>query len=134
MRKIQVWAIIFLCTAVLAACGINREDKSGVKAAKMVHVQLDVPNKANAGSSINLKASVTQGNQTVKDADEVMFEIWKEGGKKNSSMIDARNQHNGTYTAQVKLQDPGKYEVQVHVTARDMHVMPKKKIIVEQAK
>ena len=71
-----------------------------------------------------------QGNEPVHDAQEVQFEVWKENQKKMSEKIAAKLEKDGIYTAKKQFQEDGIYYVQAHVTARGMHVMPVKKLVV----
>ncbi|WP_151681718.1 FixH family protein [Weizmannia acidilactici] len=124
------WRTALLAVALaiaLAACGKQQETAT----VKPVQVRLVVPKQVEADASIPLKAVVTQGKEKVNDADEVMFEIWRDGEEKNSQMLKAHNGKNGIYTAKMQIKRAGTYTVQVHVTARNMHVMPKTKIAVK---
>lgn len=123
VRKWILAGLFLMAASLFAGCG--KQETAAVKPAKMVKVQLIVPKTADAGTNIPLKAVVTQGKEKVDDADEVKFEIWKENSDKNSSMLEAKHDQHGIYTAKTVIKEPGTYTVQVHVTARKMHVMPK---------
>ena len=45
--------------------------------------------------------------------------------KDRGEMIESTNEKNGLYRAETSFDHDGVFNVQVHVTARDMHVMPK---------
>ena len=75
------------------------------------------------------EALVTQGDEEVKDANEVKFEIWKSGQEEHKKII-GKHQGNGIYSITKTFQEEGDYSIIAHVTARDMHNMPKKDIIV----
>src|SRR5690606_32173856 len=96
----------------------------------ILEVQLDVAEHVEVDEKTNLKAVVTQGDEEVADADEVQFEIWEEGKKEESRMIDAVNNQDGTYEAETIFDHDGNFTVQVHVTARGMHNMPKQTVTV----
>ena len=77
-----------------------------------------------------MKAFVTQGDEEIEDADEVVFEVWEEGKKSESEMIDSVNEKSGIYTAETSFEHEGTFHVQVHVTANGLHTMPLKEVIV----
>lgn len=127
-KKICFFLLFVLATVLLSACN-NKQDMSD-EAPEIIEVDLEVPEKGDANQPILLKATVTQGKEKVKDADEVKFEIWEEGKKEDSQMINAKNNNDGTYTLEFTFSHDGVYTVQVHVTARGMHSMPKKSITI----
>lgn len=136
MKKI----LFFLCAAtlfVLTACGNQETQKKKDNTEKnnepiAIKAELDVPEQADLQEAVHLKTTVTQGKEKVKDADKVSYEIWEDGKKKDSKMVEANNNKDGTYTAETAFDQSGTYIVQVHVDARDMHTMPKKELTVGQ--
>ncbi|MFK3960199.1 FixH family protein [Guptibacillus hwajinpoensis] len=140
MKKIGSWVSILSISMVLAACGQdNANESNNASTAEETQVEtldvaLDTPEKAEKGEAITFSATVTQGEEKVDDADEVMFEVWKEGSKEDSEMIEASHDGEGVYTADKEFDDAGKYFVQSHVTARDLHTMPKNEIMVGSEK
>ena len=93
MKRILLGVLTVLVISVLAACGNDKkedehhhsEHKSSDKP-QALEVALDVPKEAKSGEEVELSAKVTLGDEKVKDADEVMFEIVKDGDKKSSEM------------------------------------------------
>lgn len=79
---------------------------------------------------ITIVAKVTQGEDIVDDADEVKFEIWKEGEKEDQhEEVEAKwNKSEGVYYVEKIFEEQGIYNVIAHVTARGMHSMPKVQI------
>ncbi|MGY0694869.1 FixH family protein [Virgibacillus sp. FSP13] len=131
MRKI-VWAfIVVLLVTTLAACGEDEKESQDMEP-KALHVEFPVPETTTVGESVELKAIVTYGDEKVKDADEVKFEYWEKGNEDNSTMIEANNNDDGTYTAEVTFDHEGVFEMYAHTTARDLHTMPKKSITVSK--
>lgn len=130
----RLWLFMaILAITVLAACsddnsGNNEEIES--EELKTLEVDFEVPETADAGETVELKATVTYGDEKVKDADEVEFEYWEKGNEDDSTMIEANNNEDGSYTAEVTFENDGVYEMYAHTTARDMHNMPKKSITV----
>ncbi len=122
---------IFVSSILLAGCGDtteknNRNNQDEIPI--MIEAKLEVPEKAEVGSDVVLAVAVTQGGDVVEDANEVKFEIWKDGQKEESEMVDANLSENGKYISNYTFNDNGIYHVQSHVTARNMHTMPEKTI------
>lgn len=126
MRKTLSIILTALLLTVLVAC--DEEDNDDELA--VLEVNFDVPENADVDETITLEALVTYGEEKVTDADEVVFEVWEQGHEDDSEMIDAVNHEDGTYTAEVTFDEDGIFEMYAHTTARDMHTMPKKEIIV----
>lgn len=121
-----------LIIALLSACGQNNESTNSTDkaVAKPIKAQLNVPEQTDVDEAVTFSVTVTQGSEAVADASEVEFEVWKDGEKEKSNMIKANYQDKGEYTAEKTFKENGIYYVQSHVTARDMHTMPKAKIVV----
>ncbi|RDI45803.1 FixH family protein [Falsibacillus pallidus] len=131
MKKMIGILILAVSMIILGACGQNEKDEqNGGSVPQEVKVDIKVPEKVDKGQKVKLDAYVTQGKEAVKDADEVKYEVWMDGMKDDSQLIDAKNEKNGHYTAQYKFDMEGVYSVQVHVTARQMHTMPKTQVTV----
>lgn len=136
MKNKFLLSICALVLVVLAACGTNDEkadEKDAVDAneePQTLDVALEVPETADPNADVKLSATVTQGDEKVKDANIVEFEIWTDGKKEESETVKSTNNNDGTYTAEKKFEHDGIYTVQAHVTARDLHTMPKKTITI----
>lgn len=78
------------------------------------------------------KADVFYGGKRVTDADEVMFEVWKEG-KKGSSKTSKAKEEKGAYHLRTEFDEEGVYTVQSHVTAKQQDNMPTVKVRVGDA-
>ncbi|WP_102346046.1 FixH family protein [Bacillus sp. Marseille-P3661] len=125
----RIWIVMFvLVIGILSACTNAKEQVS--EEPMPIEVEFIVPDQANAGEKIILKAVVTHGEEKVKDADEVEFEYWEKGNNEESTKIQSNNNGDGTYTAEVTFGHDGVYEMYAHTTARDMHTMPKKSITI----
>ncbi|KYC97176.1 hypothetical protein B4102_0831 [Heyndrickxia sporothermodurans] len=130
MKKILL-SILFISTLIIAGCGTkDNGNGSNEKSVEPINVVLDLQEKAKVNENIPLSATVTQGKEKVADAAKVEYEVWEEGAKDSSKMIKATNEKNGKYTGKVAFDHDGVYTIQVHVTARDMHMMPKKSVVV----
>ncbi|MGG3574568.1 FixH family protein [Bacillus gobiensis] len=95
-----------------------------------IKVEILAPNELSMGETVKLQVKVTQANESVNDADEVEFEIWKGDDRDHSVMLPARNVRDGIYEASRAFDDEGTYNIQTHVTARSMHSMPTKQVVV----
>ncbi|GIN84085.1 hypothetical protein J6TS2_04710 [Heyndrickxia sporothermodurans] len=128
----KMWKPFLLISAVaffIVGCG-NNEKESDKENIQPIKVVLNVQEKAKVNEGIPLSATVTQGKEMVADAAKVEYEVWEDGAKEESKMMDAKNEKNGKYISEVSFDHDGVFNIQVHVTARDMHMMPKKTIIV----
>ncbi|UXH45826.1 FixH family protein [Rossellomorea vietnamensis] len=132
MKKISLFMLVGFLALVIAACGNSNEDNGAKKDEKLeaIDAKLDVPEKGEKGEPVSLSTKVTKGDENVDDAGEVKYEIWKNGHKDESEMIEAKHEKGGLYKAEKTFQEDGLYTVQVHVTARDMHTMPKTEIAI----
>ncbi|WP_169865036.1 FixH family protein [Sutcliffiella halmapala] len=97
----------------------------------VINVDIQLPEKVQTNQSIELKTHVRQGEENVEDAQEVQFEIWNvEKGKEASKLVEISHQRDGIYQVEEVFEKEGIYRVQAHVTARGMHVMPTKQLVV----
>lgn len=141
--------IMFVALITLAACGAGDVGDDVDDELAVLEVDLDVPERADVGETVEFNATVTYGDEVVTDADEVIYEVSQEGDQDNqdeqddekanddddmfgddSEKIDATNNEDGTYSAEMTFEEDGVYTVQVHVTARTLHTMPLQDIIV----
>lgn len=112
--------ISFLCTA----CGNDGATSTVTDRPEAIEVQVQMtPEEIHPDEEITIKAIVTQGDEKVDDANEVMFEIWKDGEEEHE-MIEASHQDGGIYAIETNFAEAGTYHVTAHTTARNMHVMP----------
>ncbi|QUW22842.1 FixH family protein [Sporosarcina sp. Marseille-Q4063] len=128
-RKLGLLILIVLL-GVMTACGKKDEVPTEVKAPEILEVELTVSETADVDEPVEMKAFVTQGDEEIEDADEVVFEVWEEGKKSDSEMIDSNNEKAGIYTAEKSFDHDGLFHVQVHVTANGLHTMPLKEVVV----
>ncbi|MDZ5472175.1 FixH family protein [Bacillus sp. 31A1R] len=121
---------IFLLTIVaLTACGKSEDKKNaGEEVPAMIEAVLEVPEEGKVDEEITFSVIVTQDAEAVEDANEVKFEIWEEGHKEESELIEAKPVGDGKYTVTKSFDKEGIFTVQSHVTARSMHTMPKENI------
>ncbi|WP_059170398.1 FixH family protein [Bacillus sp. FJAT-27445] len=130
MKKLMV-LLIGLMAFALAGCSDAKDNNksSGDDLPKMVEVSILLPDKTDPNVETEIKAHVTQDGKNVEDANEVKFEIFKNGDK-DHEMIEAKHTGDGIYAIKKTFPEEGSYVVISHVTARDMHNMPKKEFVV----
>ncbi|KON86423.1 hypothetical protein AF332_06030 [Sporosarcina globispora] len=121
---------------VLSGCSQSEEEKPAKndEVPQIIEAVIQVPETLNPGEEAQLAVTVRQGDEAVTDADEVKFEIWKEGQKENSEMAEAKHDSEGKYTADHTFAEEGLYYVQSHVTARSQHTMPMVSVQVGEVK
>lgn len=126
--------ILALTLVVLTACsGNNDEETNNSDELKALEVEFEVPETAEVNETILLKAIVTYGDEMVEDADDVSFEYWEEGNQEDSTTVESINNRDGTYTAEITLENNGIFSIYAHTTARGLHTMPMKSVTVEQS-
>ncbi|WNF22589.1 FixH family protein [Mesobacillus jeotgali] len=122
--------IMIIFASVFFILGGCAQESNKESLPEMVDVEIILPEVIKKGETVALKARITQGKEDVNDADSVQFEIWKEG-QETHEKLDAKNTESGIYAIQKSFSEAGKYTIIAHVTARDMHNMPKMEFIVE---
>lgn len=129
LSSIFVIAVILLGT--LIGCSKENEEKQVSEELKHLEVEIVADEKIELNKEVEIACLVTYGDEKVTDADEVKFEIWKQGEEKHE-MITGEHQGDGKYAVTKTFTEAEKYSVVAHVTARSMHNMPKKEIMVGQ--
>ncbi|MCD7034197.1 FixH family protein [Metabacillus sp. GX 13764] len=97
---------------------------------KAVEASILLPDKIELNKPNLLKVQVAQDGKNVDDAEDVEFEIWQSGSKQKSELIKAAHVKDGVYQVKKTFTKNGIYFIQTHVTARSMHVMPKKQLVI----
>lgn len=87
------------------------------------------PATPKTGEPVQIHVHVTVDKQPVNNADRVQVEVWNtvRSGAPHR-MIGTKRTGNGVYTAVVRLDQPGAYQVMYHVTANGAHVMNAQKL------
>lgn len=126
MKKFVVLLVIVLCLNIVVSCN-KKEQEDNLP--QMVDVDLSIkPNPGELGKPVTFEAKVTQGKDQVEDA-EVIFEIWR-AKNDNHEKVEIKHSKNGIYRLEKSFNQEGTYYIISHVTARDMHNMPKKEFVV----
>lgn len=114
---------LFLCILVLSACSSSDEPK-------LLDVQLVInPETADINSPVIFKAEVTYGGEPVENADEVKFEVWRSKSDNHETVV-VEHTEDGVYVLEKSFAEEGTYYVYAHVTAENMHAMPKKEFVI----
>ncbi|WHX50709.1 FixH family protein [Paenibacillus woosongensis] len=124
-------ACLVLMIVILAGCssaGSQTGMPDGIPEIIDVQIQSE-PEKLNPGEPARIQAKVTQGGEEVTDAKSVTFEVWLSGSDTHE-MLEGTHAGNGVYSIDKTFEQDGVYNVIAHVTARDMHNMPRKQLIV----
>ncbi|MGG0238609.1 FixH family protein [Bacillus rhizoplanae] len=133
MKKLLI--TLFITMLALAGCN-TKSDETTKKNKSLEEVKVEIktnPETLKPNEKVEVQAIVTQGKDKVTDADDVKFEIWKDGEEKKE-MLDAKNKGNGVYAIDKTFPSDGVYHIIAHTNARDMHVMPEVKVAVGNAK
>ncbi|WP_404448612.1 FixH family protein [Sutcliffiella horikoshii] len=126
MKKLLL--IVVPALLLMVGCTSAPEEETSLE---IVEVTMELPENVKEEAEVVVKTLVTQGEEKVEDAKEVQIEIWNvEKGKENSVLLDAEHMGDGVYEVKHSFDEKGVYRVQSHVTARDMHVMPTKQMVV----
>lgn len=88
MKRLLLVFVGFSLIFALAACGDNEEE---VEELLELNVDFVVPETAEVGEEVELKAIVTYGDEKVTDAKQMDFEIWERGNEEESETIEAEN-------------------------------------------
>ncbi|MFB5661820.1 FixH family protein [Alteribacillus sp. HJP-4] len=132
MKKLIIASIGLSFLFLLTACGQteNESGDEGTASLEPLEVKIDMAENAEPEEEIDITAAVTQDGEAVADANEVKFEIWKEGAKEESEMVEADGSKDGSYTITHTFEEEGTHSVTAHVTARDTHTMPTETIMI----
>ena len=116
-------------TAFLLLFGCQ-EKAAEEEAPAMIDVQVNIsPEAPKVDEPIIFDVTVTQGDEKVTDASSVEFEFGKKDGS-DSEKITVKHKKDGVYSLEKSFDSEGEYYIIPHVTARDMHAMPKQEFSV----
>lgn len=135
MKRMISSSLFALLLGTLVGCSNGGEDLQNNEIAvdEVIHaleVELTITEEVAIDEPVLMEAVVSMGEEKIKDADNVVFEVWEEGNKDASEMIKSVNEKDGKYTAETSFDTDGLYHIQVHVDARGQHTMPKSVVTV----
>lgn len=117
-------SIVSVLLFILVGCGQAKQTAT-LEEPKMLNVTVTfTPKQIKVNEPFTIQAHVTYGEEKVNDASEVIFEFWKQG-QENHEMISAVKGGEGIYELKKEVSEAGTYSVISHVTAKNMHNMPK---------
>ncbi|MFT9846628.1 FixH family protein [Aneurinibacillus sp. REN35] len=128
-----VWTVLllFIATIVVAGCS-NEKPPVERSIPEKLTVQFAIaPVSPKPKQEAALSVAVEQGGEKVEDAEEVKFEVWREGQTEAHTMIPANKSGEGRYGAVYRFEQAGVYYVMYHIDARSLHAMQKHKVIVK---
>ncbi|MCG7331614.1 FixH family protein [Salinicoccus roseus] len=133
--KFMMFAMM-LSVALLTACGNSGEtetemnhDNPSEDEVHALEVDLEVPETAEAGDTVEFSAHVHSNGEDITDADKVMYEVLS--GEESLEKIEAEHDQNGVYTIEYTFEEAGTYTVISHVDALRLHTMPQSDITVQ---
>ncbi|MCR6110012.1 FixH family protein [Bacillus sp. A301a_S52] len=139
MKRVMTSLVVIGLAGLITACGQGEPDNSSGAVnvndvnLEPLEAEINIPETAELGEEVVLQTLVLQGDEKVDDASEVIFEVWLDGEKADSDMIEADLPgEEGIYEVTYEFSQNGVYMVQPHVTARGSHVMPVEEITVGQ--
>lgn len=138
LKRTNLWMILVLVLSLfLAACGApESEEEEEVQSEDLLPIEVEISTNPaveslKVGESFTIQAKVTQGDELVNDAEDVQFEFWKKDQESDDHvMVEGESQGDGIYSIEKQVKEAGIYYVVSHVTARDMHNMPKQELVI----
>ncbi|WP_071459850.1 FixH family protein [Bacillus massilinigeriensis] len=129
MRKTMIICLIALGFVLSSCSGEKAKDKSE-EVPQFLDVQLAVtPDSPQPGEEVNFEATVTYGDKKVENPEDIQFEIWRSQDDSHEKLTP-KNNGKGKFTLTKTFKEEGTYYVISHVTAMDMHNMPKKEFVI----
>ncbi|MFN7251763.1 MAG: FixH family protein [Anaerobacillus sp.] len=128
MKKTVLISIILVL--LLGACGHeDHKNTEEVNFLDPIEVELTSTDLV-VNEEIHTQALITQNNDQVSDASEVIFEIWQHGKPDTYRSVEAVNAGDGIYEVTWVANEEGVYYIFYHVTARGMHRMEKHQFVI----
>ena len=117
---------------LLTACSNESQTVSQGEELAFLEVELTIsPASSQPNETILFEAAVSYGDKPVTDADEVKYEIWRANDSEHEQIL-VEHEADGIYKLEKAFTEEGTYYVYAHVTAKDMHAMPKKEFVIGQ--
>lgn len=127
MKK-KLFALLLIMAAILSACSGSKEKEEMTP--QFLDVQLTVnPEQGKVNEPVTFEAKVTYGDKKVTEPDSIDFEIWL-ANDENHEKIIPEHTGNGVFKIEKTFTVEGTYYVYAHVTAENMHNMPKKEFVI----
>jgi len=108
MVKKSLLLVACSCLVILGACqSESAQKKSGLP--EVVEADIQLPEEMEAGQEYPLKVVVTQGEENVDDAEEVVFEMTNLATPDESEKVDAVHDGKGMYSITTSFPKNGTY-------------------------
>lgn len=129
--KRGAWKHVLVGMIVLAVLmGCKDPAKESNELPDIIEVSVNLSkNPAKVGEPILFEIRVTQGEETVTDANEIEFEFFQQSGL-NKEKVKIKKAKDGVYNLEKSFDEEGTYYFIPHVTARGMHAMPREKFTI----
>jgi YtkA-like len=89
----------------------NSESSQNDEIPEMLEVQINLDTEnPQPNQEVTISALVTQGDEKVDDADEVLFEVWKDGQEEHEK-IEGEHKGNGVYSISKSFPEEGVWYV-----------------------
>lgn len=126
MKKLRLFLGLLFIVVLATACS----QQSTEEEPQFLDVKLTInPEKAEVNQPVTFEAKVTYGDEKVTDADDVKFEIWRANEEEHERIV-VEHAEDGIYRLEKSFTEEGTYYIYSHVTAKDMHSMPKKEFVI----
>jgi len=124
MRKAPGWLAALALLALLAACSRENLQQIGLIG---IEGTLEVePAEVEAGGTVSMKAVFT--GVKLDEHANVQFVVIRDG---QPTTLKHRFGGDNTYTAEYQFDQPGEYDVDLHLYYEDVHIYKKKKVTVK---
>lgn len=128
-RRVGFYLVILFLVGVISACS-NQQEVIEETTPAFLDVQLSInPEHGQVNEPVTFQAKVTYGEKVVTEADTVEFEIWR-SQEDDHEKVEVEHKENGIYELEKDFSEEGTYYIVAHVTAENMHNMPKKEFII----
>lgn len=124
----MVLALLFSFS--LTACSLDEEAASLYKQESVLDIDVILPEDLSLQKPMLFQAILRQDGKMVDNAEDVIFEIWKNDNPSQVDKIKATNDGNGVYSAEKAIDEDGLYYVKVQASANGSRVMPTKQFVV----
>lgn len=125
-------SILWVLVSILTLSGCQEQQEDSVFEPIYLDVELSInPENGRVNDKVVFEALVSYGQEKVEDAYEVSFEIWRANDPEHENIV-VNHTKDGIYRLEKNFEREGTYYVIAHVTAKDMHYMPKKEFVVGQ--
>lgn len=128
MKKLSLFFGLLFIVVLTTACSQESKEEEP----QLLDVNLTInPEKAEVNEPVIFEAKVTYGDEKVTDADDVKFEIWRANDEEHEKIV-VEHAEDGIYRLEKSFTEEGTYYIYSHVTAKNMHNMPKKEFVIGQ--